>query len=54
MADGYSFIGAKARMVCKYLPIFMKYTTGNYVSVDEARKWLFQVAHHLWCKKIGV
>lgn len=38
----------------KYFPIFMKYITGGYVSVDEAGQRLFQVAHDPRCEKSGV
>ena len=32
----------------------MKYTTGDFVSMDEAGQRLFQVVHDSWCKKSGV
>ena len=36
-----------------YFPIFMKCTTGEYVSADKAGQRLFQVAYDSWCKKSG-
>jgi len=38
----------------KYFPIFMKYITGGFVSVDEAGQRLFQVAHDPRCETSGV